>query len=131
MRLSTRTAPRSSVGLLVLGDVLALAAFIAVGLANHNRTENLLADITRIGAPFLLGWFALAALLGAYRPAQGRGSFMLRSALAWALGIGAGLLLRNTVFGSNFSPIFAIISYVFTGLFLIGWRGLYALIFGR
>ncbi len=131
MRLSTRTAPRSSVGLLVLGDVLALAAFIAVGLANHNRTENLIADITRIGAPFLLGWFVVAALLGAYRPVQGRGNFMLRSALAWVLGIGVGLLLRNTVFGSNFSPVFAIISYVFTGLFLLGWRGLYALIFGR
>lgn len=127
MRL-TRTAPRSSITLLLLGDVLALVTFILVGLANHKLTNNLLADLVRIGAPFLAGWFISASLLRAYSPALlGRpGAFFLRSALAWVVGMSLGLLLRNTVFGDDFSRVFSIITFVFTGVFLLSWRALFA-----
>ncbi len=127
MRL-TRTASGGRLIPLALGDVVALMLFIAVGLANHDMTENLVADVLRIGAPFLIGWFVAALAVGAYSPAftlEPR-TFMLRSALAWVIGIGLALLLRNTVFGEDWSLVFAIIAYVFNGLFLLGWRAVYA-----
>lgn len=123
----SKTISRGSVGMLVLGDVAALLVFIGVGLANHDMTDNVVGDVLRIGAPFLMGWFVSALLLGAYKAATfvRPGEFMLRSVLAWLTGISLALLLRNTIFGEDFSGVFAIISFVFTGLFLLGWRTLF------
>ena len=132
MRL-TQTRTKASLPVLLAGDVLALLAFVLVGLSSHQMTSGVVANVTRIAAPLLIGWFAAVLLVGAYRlPAPGtRGDFLRRSALAWLLGIGLGLLLRNTVFGSNFSPVFAIITLVFTGLFLLGWRTAFAWLLAR
>lgn len=126
MRLQARSAVGGATPLLLIGDILALVAFLVVGLANHDRTDNLIADVTRIGAPFLLGWLAVALLIGAYRTTGGPRAFLLRSVLTWALGIGLALVLRNTVFGGTFSLVFAIISYVFNGIFLLGWRAVFS-----
>ena len=132
MRL-TQTRTRANLPVLLSGDVLALLAFVLVGLSSHQMTSNVAANLMRIAAPLLIGWFAVAPLIGAYRlPGPGtRGAFLLRSVLAWPLGIGVGLLLRNTVFGSPFSPVFAIITLGFTGLFLLGWRALFVWLFAR
>ncbi len=121
---------RTSRTVLVLGDVLALIAFAVVGVRNHDLGGGLLLNLVRISAPFLIGWFIAALAVGAYRVARdgGRGAFMLRSTLAWFLGVVVlGLLLRNTVFGEDFSQVFAIVTAVSTGLFLLGWRAIYAL----
>ncbi|MBA2363007.1 MAG: DUF3054 domain-containing protein [Chloroflexia bacterium] len=131
MRVQLRARSQGSVGLLALGDVLALMAFLVVGLANHDRTSDLLTEGARIGVPFVIGWFAAAIALDAFAPQQGRRALMLRSTLAWAVGIAIALVLRNTVFGSQFSLVFAVIAYVFTGLFLLGWRGVYAFLLAR
>ncbi len=132
MRL-TRTESRGSIALLAAGDVLALLLFIGVGLQNHNMTDNVVAAVARIAAPFLIGWFVAALALGAYSPGLVRnpGAFMLRSVLAWAVGMAVGLLLRNTVFGSDFSPVFAIITFVFTAIFLLGWRAAFTWLTNR
>lgn len=129
MRLQSRSAAGGSTALLLIGDIVALVAFIVVGLANHDRTNNLVADVASIGAPFLIGWLVVAALVGAFRATGGARSFLLRSVLAWALGIGLALVLRNTVFGHTFSPVFAVIAYVFNGIFLLGWRAVFSRLF--
>ncbi len=131
MRLQSQARAQSSVRLLALGDALALVAFLVVGFANHDRTSDLFTEGARIGLPFVIGWFASAIVLGAYALRRGRRAFLLRSALAWAVGIAIALLLRNTLFGSQFSLVFAIISYVFTGIFLLGWRAVYAFLLQR
>ncbi len=131
MRVQFQARPQNTVWLLAAGDVLALVAFLIVGLANHDRTSDLLTEGARIGLPFVIGWFTAAVALGAFALWRGPRALMLRSVLAWAIGIALALLLRNTVFGSQFSLVFAIIAYVFTGLFLLGWRGIYAFLLAR
>lgn len=131
MRLQSQASAQSSVRLLAVGDALALMAFLVVGLANHDRTSDLFTEGARIGLPFVIGWFTSAIALGAYALRRGRRAFLLRSALAWTVGIAIALLLRNTLFGSQFSLVFAIISYVFTGIFLLGWRAAYAFLLQR
>ncbi|MDQ3856079.1 MAG: DUF3054 domain-containing protein, partial [Chloroflexota bacterium] len=95
--------------------------------ATHNMTTDVLANTVRIGAPFLLGWLVASVVCGAYRPGlvHTPGAFVLRSLLAWLGCIVLALLLRSTVFGSAFNPVFAGISAAFTALFLLGWRGAY------
>lgn len=110
---------------LLAGDALAIAGTALVGLLSHGMSADLPPDLLRVGAPFLLGWLAAAALAGAYRPAP-PSRFLARTALAWALGIGLGLVLRNTLFGESWSPTFAVVSYLTHGIALLGWRALYA-----
>lgn len=132
MRL-TRNVPRGSIAILAIGDVVAVLVFVLVGLENHRMTSNLLFNVVRIAAPFLIGWFVVAPFTGAFsRPLLHRpGAFMLRSVLTWLVGIGIGLVLRNTIFGEDFSRVFAIVTLVFTGIFILSWRGLFALVSRR
>ena len=131
MRLSSRFAGRGPLGLLLVGDLVALVAVVLLGFNTHNIGENVALNLLRVLAPFVIGWVGVAALVGAYRPTGGRAAFLGRSALAWLLGIGLALVLRNTVFGSTFAPVFAVVAYVFNGLFLLGWRAAYAWLFLR
>lgn len=131
MRLSSRPAARGSLGVLLVGDLVALVAVVLLGFNTHNIGENVVLNLLRVLAPFVIGWVAVAALVGAYRPSGGRVAFLGRSALGWLLGIGLALVLRNTVFGSTFAPVFAAVAYAVNGLFLLGWRAVYAWLFLR
>ena len=119
---------RRSLPVLIVGDVVALLLFVVVGLASHRMNTSWLFNLLRIGTPFLIGWFAVAPLTGAYTlPAKdGARDFLRRSALNWLLGVGLGLALRATLFREGFVPTFATITTLVTGVFVMGWRGLFA-----
>ena len=115
--------------LLAAGDVAAILMFPLLGRGSHGLEESPALLVARVGAPFVIGWFAAALPLGAYKPGLLRTprAFLLRSAAAWLLGVVVvGLLLRNTVFGEQFKAPFAGIVSLFTGMFLLGWRAAYA-----
>src|SRR5687768_11728322 len=98
--------------LLAAGDAIAMIAFGIVRFASHGMFSNWLFHVTRVGAPFLIGWFAAEPLTGAYRlPEPGRPrAFMARSALNWLLSMAIGLFLRATVFREGFVPTFALVT---------------------
>ena len=108
-----------------------MVLWVIVGLGSHNMTSNWLFNVVRVVAPFLLGWFAVAPFVGAYRISGNRRSFLLRSALAWLVGTALGLLLRATLFGEGFVPSFAAVTVVVTGIFVMGWRTAFALLLNR
>lgn len=109
---------------LAVGDVIALVAWVVVGLESHHMSSNWLMSILRVVAPFIIGWFVVAPLVGAYRPTlfNQPGPFMRHSALAWLGSVCLGLLLRATVFGSGFVPTFALVTFIVTAVFVLGWR---------
>lgn len=108
--------------ILVIGDILSLVLWVIVGLESHQMTSNVIMDVLRVSAPFVIGWFVVAYWTGAYRVDEGRARFMGRTALTWIAAVAIGLLLRATIFGDGFVPTFALVTLVVTGVFTQGWR---------
>ncbi|MCE7984428.1 MAG: DUF3054 domain-containing protein [Caldilinea sp. CFX5] len=92
--------------------------------------QILIRSKSKIAAP----WLVLAWLLGAYphQPLTGWrsvGRFLLRSALAWLFAAPLGLVLRAWIYQSpTIIMLFVNAALTSGGLFLLGWRSVYALI---
>ncbi len=123
----------NTLAVLVAGDILAFLAWVLAGLSSHRMGTNIVANVARVVAPFLIGWFVVAPFTGAYRRDLLRSprAFLGRSALAWLLGVGLGLALRARPFGSGFVPAFAAVTYVVTGVFVLGWRAAFVWLWRR
>jgi len=120
---------------LLIGDVLAAAAFVVVGQIFHNTlaapdaAQRAILQIASIGAPFAL----LAWALGAY-PARAPvtradvGLFLWRSLLAWLFAVPAGLFLRAWLLGQP-TVLMAFVgpALASSAPFVLGWRLIYAL----
>ncbi|HEX9123412.1 MAG TPA: DUF3054 domain-containing protein [Actinomycetota bacterium] len=108
----TRTA-------LLVGDVLALVAFVLVGVAEHDGriTAGL---VLRTAGPLLIGWFALTAVLGTYR------SPGLRTLLTtWIATVPMAVVVRSIIAGGPWGVrlmVFLGVALAFTLLFLLAGR---------
>jgi hypothetical protein len=136
---STRgTLPQSGPRLtaaLVGGDALAFLLFAAIGRSSHGAAAGLdaLLQVAGTAAPFAIGWFAVAPLVGAFRPSvTARPRAMLgRTALAWLAAWPVGLVLRALALQRGIPLSFAVVTLV-TVLVILGvWRGLFALAAAR
>lgn len=112
-------------GVLLVGDALVLLVFSLGGIAFHRVPGSAWLQLWRIGLPFALGYFLVAGMLGALRPTVVGLEFARRSAAAWVVGIGLGVLLRVIIEGRTPIPSFLLVTFLFTGTLLLTWRGLY------
>lgn len=127
----TRSHQAGAAGLshaLLVGDSLVLLAFTLGGMAFHSVPGTVGSQAARIAAPFFLGYFLVAYLLGALRVGGGGWEFTFRSAGAWLAGIGLGVLLRIALEGRLPVGSFVMVTFAFTGALLLGWRALYWLV---
>ncbi|MFZ2358394.1 MAG: DUF3054 domain-containing protein [Anaerolineae bacterium] len=123
--------------ILAAGDLLALLAFVLVGQADHqtvNAANPLLGALPNV-VSLAIPWLLLAVLLRAHprsaAPATLPG-FLGRSALAWVIAAPIGLAIRMMYLGRGGIPIpFLLVTLAAGGLFLLGWRLLFWLIFLR
>lgn len=114
-------------------DVVLVAGLVLVGRVSHGDSPiaEPIASLETI-APFVLSWFAIAALAGVYtrdRPAVGQGLRLVT--VSWIAAANVGLMLRaSSLFeGSATWPFPLVITG--TGLVaLLGWRVL-AVLAGR
>jgi len=113
-----------------LGDAVVFVIFSLVGRGNHHEASGAgaLPDVLGTAAPFLVGWFLVAPLVGAYRhsalgPVQ---SALPRTALAWAVAGPVGLLLRAALLQRGIPLSFAIVALLFNLVALLAWRGIAA-----
>jgi hypothetical protein len=101
----------------VIGDLLAVLLFVAIGLLQHGiplTSTNL----------FTVGWTFAAALLVGHLAAQSwRKPFAVwpQGVFVWAITVVGGMAVR-TLFGMGTEPSFVIVTAVFTGLIMLGWR---------
>lgn len=106
-----------AVGGLAVADLATILVLIVVGEIRHG--VDVLGNPGRVlvtAAPFLLGWFLVAALVGAYgdRAFAGGARTLAVTVGAWMGGAGVGLTLRGTALLPGDSPLsFAL---VITGL---------------
>ena len=113
---------------LAVGDVIAVCLFAPFGLVSHYEGITL-AGLARNALPICLGFLAAALVVGAWRRPG------LRTlAAAWALGVTAGVLVRAAILGHGYGRTtftFLVVTLVVTGLLLLAWRGLIAMLARR
>lgn len=122
---------------LLMGDIVALLLFVLVGQADHNTVNpaspllGALPNVISLAVPWLvLAWLLRAYPRGSAPPALA--GFMGRSALAWVLAAPIGLVIRMVWLGRGGIPIpFLVVTLAAGGLFLLGWRLIYWLLFLR
>lgn len=116
--------PRTA--LLAAGDVLAIAAFVGVGLARHPPPGlGSPGHAAAVLAPFLIGWFAVATAGGLYTSAALDSTLRAVgwTVLAWLPAVAIALAIRGTAaFPGSASTVFGAVAVGVGGLFLVVWR---------
>ena len=110
-----------------VGDLIALILLLTVGTLNHTTVEFLTANplyLPGVYAPFLIGWVAIAPLVGAYsagavETAKSSVPLVVRS---WIPAAVVGLALRAFVFRGGAELTFAAVMLVLGSVALGGWR---------
>lgn len=117
---------------LVIGDVLALYTFAAIGRSNHAEDGGVL-DILKTATPFLISWLAISPFLGAYSTSATSSKNSVFSSLvpAWAVSVPAGLFIRGIIKGAIPPTPFIIVSMIATFILISLWRSLYVALFGE
>lgn len=111
---------------LVAGDAFTLLLFAWIGRASHAEGLDVV-ETVETAAPFLLGWFIAAPLLGGYgseATADVR-SAVKATARSWIAGIPLGLLFRALYLRKGIPVSFAIVSMLTTLMLLSLWRAGY------
>eukprot|EP01041_Mallomonas_annulata_P012037 gene12037-25225_t len=117
---------------LMIGDIIALITFAAVGRSNHAEDLNLI-DTILTASPFLISWLFLSPLLGAYSQNATASKLGAFTGLlpGWTLSIPLGLGLRGLMKGAMPPTPFIVVSMTATLVLLSVWRLLYVTLFGE
>ena len=113
-------------GLVALVDLLCVLVFAAVGRASHAEDVGLL-GLATTAWPFAAGWLAGWALVLLVRAARARPLGFPAGVLVWLPTVLVGMVLRVAA-GVGVQTSFVIVAVVVLGLFLLGWRGVAALV---
>jgi hypothetical protein len=115
--------------LIAFVDGLALAAFVAVGTANHERAFSI-GELASTAVPLIASWFATALAFGAYRRRDVRPLVW-----TWLVSVPVAAVLRSLWRGGPWDErlaVFASVALGFTALFVLAGRvGLGAVIRAR
>jgi len=107
--------PRAWVAL--LADVAVLVLFVLVGRRSHHEDAGF--------AGFLRVWWPFAVALGVAWLVTGLWRAPLswaRAAVAWLLTVGLGMALRIAVEDRELKVAFTIVTLLFVGAGMLGWR---------
>ncbi len=111
---------------LVVGDLLAILAFVVVGEISHGiNPVKMPVRTAGTFVPFAIGWLVVGSLVGGYR--RGIGSSPLRTVglttLSWLFSDVAAQALRNTTFFHGSASLsFFVVSFIAGTVFLLAWR---------
>jgi hypothetical protein len=123
MKAVSRFAPL----ILLVGDLAAVIAFVAVGQRDHDliNEANPVLGVLLTAAEFGVPWLIAGLLLGAFP----RGdkltvrSLLARSLNTWLVAAPIGILIRSYALGRAVIPTaFLVATLGFGGAFVLGWR---------
>jgi len=128
----TRVQSPKFAAILAGGDALAVVAFVLLGSLDHGFGIDP-ARVLMTTTPFVLGWLVAAVPLGLY---GGRATDLTRAGVltvvAWTVAVGIGGFLRSTSYFPGASPLtFLLVTFVFCGIIITGWRLTAAFVAGR
>ena len=108
----------------VIVDALLVLVFAAIGRASHDESP---AGFLLTAWPFLVA-LLLGHLLAALLPARPRRPWsVLWGVVVWVVTVAGGMLLR-VLSGDTAQVPFIIVATLTLGVFLVGWRGVTALV---
>ena len=127
--LRSRVDLRPLAGVLAVGDVLALTAFVVTGTIQHGQQPFSNPGVVAVAlAPFLLAWVAVALLGGLY---TADAVLSIRRALGWTVptwvvAVLAGHAVRATaLFPGGTTVAFVAVTLTVGGVLVVGWRVLF------
>ena len=98
-------------------DVFVVVLFVALGRRTHQE-DSAFAGVIMTAAPFLiglaLGWIAARAWK---RPMA-----VVTGLIVWPVTVLAGMIVRNLVFDRGTAASFVLVTTLFLGALLVGWR---------
>jgi hypothetical protein len=98
-------------------DLLVLVVFVVAGRRSHDEGSGL-AGFLRVWWPFAVALVVATIASGTWRaPLEWR-----RTVVAWLVTVALGMTLRIAVQGREFKPTFVIVTTVFVGAGMLGWR---------
>ena len=110
-------APKKVSQLAFLADLFVLVVFVAVGRGSHEDGGGLVGFL-RVWWPFAVGLVVATIATGMWKH-----PFEWRRVIAGWLGtVAVGMLLRIVVQGRDFKPSFVIVTTLFLGAGMLGWR---------
>ena len=119
---------KKPLGILILGDILALAAITLIGFATHGETS--LSFLPRMGTtffPLVVSWFLIAPWLGLFEEQIVLDRRQIwRPVLAMVLAAPMAAILRAAMLNTAALPLFALILGSTSALGIFIWRGLYS-----
>lgn len=112
---------------LLIGDLLILLVFSAVGRISHSMIPDL-SSVINTTIPFAVAWLAVGALTGIFKPAsvEGVGRAFKTTLLTLVIAGPLGVLLRSLLLGKLPFYTFWFFGPFNLSWFMIPWRLLYA-----
>lgn len=98
-------------------DVFFIVLFAAAGRRTHNE-NGAFVSVIETAAPFLIGLALAWALLRVWR----RPTAVLIGVAIWPITVLAGMVLRRAVWDRGTATSFVIVTTLFVGACLVGWR---------
>ena len=100
-------------------DAFVVVAFVAIGRRNHDENPGI-AGLVDTAAPFVLGLALAWVVARAWRDPW----TWQTGLIVWVGTVAAGMVLRKFVFDEGTALSFVIVTSVFLGTFLNGWRAI-------
>jgi chromate transport protein ChrA len=117
-------ASRRDVAIAAVADVASIVTFVAIGRRSHDESGSVLEGIAKVAAPFLIALVAAWAVSRAWTS-----PWSIRTGIViWPVTVAVGMVLRHTLFDRSTATSFIIVTAIVTGVFLVGWRALAALV---
>jgi hypothetical protein len=109
--------PRFRPWLAALADLAVLVVFVVVGRRSHHEDAGV-AGFFRVWWPFAVALLVAWSVAGLWRAPLAWG----RVVAAWVITVGLGMTLRIVVEDREFKIAFLIVTLVFVGAGMLGWR---------
>jgi hypothetical protein len=101
-------------------DIVAVVAFVVIGRRSHDEGDAL-SGLARVAAPFLIGLAVGWLVARAWKAPTSTTTGMV----IWPVTVAVGMAVRRFAFDDGTALAFIVVTSIFTGVLLVGWRVLY------